>query len=198
MSQTIIDNAAAISFNRDLTVNTTVSQSRQLKYFRKGPIQSVAEVEMNVVRRSVYQGVLASYSDDKLGPYDLTFPAEVVGQPFPTGIGFTVNGANQSDNTLNVTKTGTAAYTVLAGTHIKLSDDTGSYIVSADVAFAAGTANGTLTLDQPLFVNSTDNDTITAGADITFSMHMVERPRVSFGPTGLVNHDGAFRFVEVM
>ena len=198
MSQSIIDNAAAISFNRDLTLNTTISQSRQLKSFRKGPIQSVAEVEMNVVRRSVFQGILASYSADIVGPYDLTFPAEVVGAPFPTGIAMTVNGASQTDNTINVNKTGTAAYTILAGTHIKFADVAGSYIATADVVFAGGTQTGTITLDQPVVGAPANAASVTIGSDITFKMYLTERPRASFGPTGLVNHDGAFVFTEQM
>ena len=69
MTQIIVDNAAAISLDRDLTVAQTQSQSRQLKWFRKGPIQTIAEVQMNVVRRDTYQQVLASLSADILGPY---------------------------------------------------------------------------------------------------------------------------------
>ena len=49
MTQIVIDNAAAISLDRELSAAQTISQSRQLKWFRKGPIQTIAEVQMNIV-----------------------------------------------------------------------------------------------------------------------------------------------------
>ena len=55
MTQLIINNAGAISFDRDLTVATTTAADRELKWFRKGPIQCVAEVELNAMRRETYQ-----------------------------------------------------------------------------------------------------------------------------------------------
>ena len=192
MTQIIIDNAAAISFDRDLTVAQTQSQSRQLKWFRKGPVQSILEVQMNVVRRDVYQQVLAAFSNDILGPYTLQLPEEVVGSAITAQV--RPSSANQSGNTLIVT--GPASTTpILAGSIIQFPNHTETYVATADVVLS-GVGTGTLSLDQPLFISPATTGDIRAGSDVQFSMNLINRPRASFGPTGLVNHDGPFLFAE--
>ena len=192
MTQIIIDNAAAISFDRDLTVAQTQSQSRQLKWFRKGPVQSILEVQMNVVRRDVYQQVLATLSDDILGPYSLRLPEEVVG----SGIAAQVRPTTSSASGNSLTVTGPATTTpILAGAIIQFPNHTETYVATADVTLN-GVGTGALTLDQPLFVSPASSGDIRVGSDVQFSMNLINRPRASFGPTGLVNHDGAFLFAE--
>ena len=192
MTQIIVDNAAAISLDRDLTVAQTQSQSRQLKWFRKGPIQTIAEVQMNVVRRDTYQQVLASLSADILGPYTLTFPEEVVGSRITTQV--RPSAANQSGNALLVS--GPASTTpIRAGSVIQFPNHTETYIALEDVVLG-GTGTGSLRLDQPLFQSPAMDEDIRVGSDVQYAMHLINRPRASFGPTGLVNHDGPFLFAE--
>ena len=101
MTQLIVNNAGAISFDRDLTVATTTAADRELKWFRKGPIQSVAEVELNPMRRETYQQILGSISAGVLGPYDLTFPKEVVGDTHTGNIAVNL-AAFQTGTSINV------------------------------------------------------------------------------------------------
>ncbi len=192
MSQIIIDNAAAISLDRDLTVSSTTSQSRRLKYFRKGPFQTRAEIQMNVVKRSIYQALQSVLSDQLLGPYNIKFPAEVVGDASPHTI--TVNGASQTGNSVSISSVGNTTV-IAAGAHVHFEGVTTSFVATNDVTTdSSGIA--TVNLDQPLPSSPTNAGDVDVGADITFNMYVIERPRASFGTTGLVNHDGSFIMVE--
>ena len=194
MTQAIVDNAAAISFDRDLTVAQTSSQSRRLKWFRKGPVQAIAEVQMNVMRRETYQPILSVITRNILGPYTLSFPEEVVGSPITAQV--RPSTANQSGSSILVT--GPASTTpILAGSIIQFPNHTQTYIATSDVVLD-GVGAGTLTLDQPLFSSPATTGDIRVGTDVQFSMHLTNRPRASFGPTGLVNHDGPFLFTEAL
>ena len=194
MTQAIVNNAAAISFDRDLTVAQTLSQSRRLKWFRKGPIQAIAEVQMNVMRRETYQSIIAILAQDILGPYTLSFPEEVVGSPITASVSPSV--ANQSGNTVMVSGPATTT-PILAGSIIQFPNHTESYMVTSDLTLD-GVGDGTLRLDQPLFSSPAVGEDIRAGTDVMFSMNLINRPRASFGPTGLVNHDGPFLFAEAL
>ena len=194
MTQAIVNNAAAISFDRDLTVAQTSSQSRRLKWFRKGPIQAIAEVQMNVMRRETYQPILSVLTRDILGPYTLTFPEEVVGSGITASVSPDVD--NQMGN--SVTVTGPATTTpILAGSIIQFPNQSQTYVATADLTLD-GIGNGTLMLDQPLFISPNMGEDIRVGTDVMFSMNLINRPRASFGPTGLVNHDGPFLFAEAL
>ena len=192
MTQLIIDNAAAISLDRELSAAQTVSQSRQLKWFRKGPIQTVSEIQMNVIVPETYRLIRASLSDTLIGPYDLTFPSVVVGDPITASVRPRVG--NQSGN--SVTVTGPATTTpILAGSLIQFPNHTQSYVVTDDVTLN-GVGEGVIMLDQPLFRDPSTAQDVRVGSDIVFRTNLVNRPRASFGPTGLVNHDGPFLFAE--
>ena len=192
MTQIIVDNAAAISLDRDLTVAQTQSQSRQLKWFRKGPIQTIAEVQMNVVRRDTYQQVLAILSADILGPYTLTFPEEVVGARITAQV--RPSAANQIGTSVVVSGPATTT-PILAGSIVQFPSHSQTYVATADVTLD-GTGAGVIRLDQPLFTSPAVGDDVRVGSDVMFAMNLINRPRASFGPTGLVNHDGPFLFAE--
>ena len=192
MTQAIINNAAAISFDREGTFAVSASQSRRIKYSRKGPIQSGATVQMNVVQPSVYRAIFGAIEAGKLGPYTLQFPTEAVGPRFASTV--SVRGAGQSGNTIVIDTAPGFQESIVAGTIVKFANVRGSYVIVAD---AQVTSSGvSVTLDQPLLESPVDNAIVTAGADIEFPMYLIERPRASQGPTGLVNHDGSFVFVE--
>ena len=193
MTQAIITNAAAVSFDRDLTVATTTAANRELTYFRKGPIQSVAEVNLNAMRRETYQGILGDLSNNILGPYNLTFPAEVVGSAHVGTV--MVSIADQVGSTINVV-TAAGNLSIPRGTIVKFAGVDLSYVTTQTAAIT--TTAGALNLDQPVASSPALNAVVSSGSGITFSMHMVQRPRASFGPTGIVVHDGPFRFVEVV
>ena len=194
MTQAIVDNAAAISFDRDLTVAQTQSQSRRLKWFRKGPVQAIAEIQMNVMRRETYQPILAILTGSILGPYTITFPEEVVGSRITASVSPTT--ANQSGTVINVS--GPASTTpILAGTIIQFPNHSQTYVVTSDLVLD-GVGDGMLRLDQPVFQAPAMAVAIRAGTDVQFSMRLINRPRASFGPTGLVNHDGPFLFAEAL
>lgn len=198
MSQLIIDNAAAISLDRDLTVAQSVSASRRLQWFRKGPIQTIAEVQLNVLQRFNYQPILGSLSGNIIGPYTLQFPAEVVGSPVQEQVTVSVGG--QGGNSITVTfataREGNGGYT--AGTILQFPNHTQTYVLTAD-AIVSGSGTASLALDQPLFVATTANDILRTGTDVMFSMNLINRPRASFGPGAhLVNHDGPFIYSEVV
>ena len=130
MTQAIVDNAAAISFDRDLTVAQTSSQSRRLKWFRKGPVQAIAEVQMNVMRRETYQPILSVVTRNILGPYTLSFPEEVVGSSITAQVRPSI--ANQSGSSILVT--GPASTTpILAGSIIQFPNHTQTYVATSDV-----------------------------------------------------------------
>ena len=194
MTQAIVNNAAAISFDRDLTVAQTLSQSRRLKWFRKGPIQAIAEVQMNVMRRETYQSILAALTANILGPYTLTFPEEVVGVPITASV--SPNAPNQVGTSISVSGPATTT-PILAGTIIQFPNHSQTYISTTDVTLD-GVGDGLIILDQPLFSSPIMDEDIRGGTDVMFSMHLVNRPRASFGPTGLVNHDGPFLFAEAL
>ena len=196
MSQLIIDNAAAISFDRDVTVAQSISQSRNVQWFRKGPIQSILEVQCNVITADVYRQIKADLSANLVGPYTINLPVEVVGEGF-SGAALTVNGSGQVDDTLNVSHSGGSPTTIMAGTHVEINGQEGSYIVTQDVTIPAN-GNGVLTLDQPIIRATGGGEGIFSGVDINFQFNLIDRPRASQGPTGLVNFDGAFLFAEVM
>lgn len=192
MTQIVIDNAAAISLDRELSAAQTISQSRQLKWFRKGPIQTIAEVQMNIVVAETYRLLRASLSDTLIGPYDLQFPEEVVGAPITAQVRPSV--ANQTGD--SVTVTGPATTTpILAGSLVQFPNHTQSYVVTNDVVID-GVGAGVMNLDQPLFRAPSTVQDVRVGSSIVFRMNLLNRPRASFGPTGLVNHDGAFLFAE--
>ena len=194
MTQAIVDNAAAISFDRDLTVAQTQSQSRRLKWFRKGPVQAIAEIQMNVMRRETYQPILSVLTRDILGPYVLSFPEEVIGAGITASVRPSV--ANQTGASLTVD--GPSSTTpIVAGSIIQFPNHSQTYIAVADVVLD-GTGEGALMLDQPLFQSPAIDGDIRVGIDVQFSMNLVNRPRASFGPTGLVNHDGPFLFAEAL
>ena len=192
MTQAIITNAAAVSFDRDLTVATTTAANRELTYFRKGPIQSVAEVNLNATRRETYQGILGDLSNNILGPYNLTFPAEVVGASHVGTI--TVNVAAQTGSAISVIASENV--TLKKGTMVRFANVPLTYVLTADATVT--TTNGTLLLDQPVASSPAGAAAVTSGSGITFNMYLTQRPRASFGPTGIVVHDGPFRFVEVV
>lgn len=197
MTQAIIDNAAAISFDRDATVAQTVSASRNLKWFRKGPIQSLLEVQMNVVTRGVYQPILGVTSGSLVGPYTLQLPSEVVGVPVSEPV--VVNVAGQAGNQITAmwqsSRSGNGGYT--QGSIIQFSNHSQTYALTADVVLDS-LGIGTFFLDQPIAESPTLTTTVVTGSAIQFSMNLINRPRASFGPTGLVNHDGPFVFAEVV
>ena len=194
MSQIVIDNAAAISLDRELTIASSTSHNRQLKYFRKGPIQTVAEVQMNVVVRSTYQSLLATISQNILGPYQITFPEEVIGVGVASGDEVTVAVA-QSGRVINVTGN-TLTTPIRAGSYVQIPGFTQVFTVTSDVVID-GAGNGVIQIDYPL-PSTSATGMVNAGTDCTLQMHMIERPRASFGPTGLVNFDGSFVFAEDM
>lgn len=197
MTQAIINNAAAISYDRDATVAQSISISRNLKWFRKGPIQSLLEVQMNVVTREVYQPILATLSGSLVGPYTMTLPAEVVGTTVTENV--TVPTANQVGNQITVlfasSISGTGGYT--AGTIVQFPGDTRTYVLTADAAVQSD-RTAVLFLDQPVAVSPPTTGTLSVGSGINFSFNLINRPRAAFGPTGLVNHDGSFVFAEVV
>ena len=193
MTQAILTNAAAISFDRDLTVATTTAANRELTYFRKGPIQSVAEVSINAMRRETYQGILGDLSNNILGPYDLQFMEETVG-PTHTGT-ITVNAGAQTGSSVSV-RASAGSMTLKKGTMVRFANVPLTYVLTSDATVS--TTAGTLMLDQPLASSPVAASTVTSGSGITFSMYLTQRPRASFGPTGIVVHDGPFRFVEVV
>lgn len=192
MTQRIIDNAGAISLDRDLTAAQTVSQSRQLKWFRKGPIQTIAEVQLNVIVPETYRLIRAELSGSLIGPYNLTFPSVVVGDPITASVRPTTG--NQTGDSVAVTGPATTT-PILAGSIIQFPNHTQTYVATADVALD-GVGEGVINLDQPLFRAPSTSLDIRVGSDIVFRMNLLNRPRASFGPTGLVNHDGAFLFSE--
>lgn len=194
MTQRIINNAGAISFDRDLTVAQTISASRRLKFFRQGPIQSILEVRMNVITQDEYRQILAALSQDLAGPYTLTLPAVVVGTEVED---VTVNGADTGGSTVDLEKVGTSGTTVLPlGTRIKFDGHDRSYVVT-ETEQSNASGHFSVTLDQP-HPSLTDGTVVEVGAGIEFSMYLIERPRASQGPTGLVAHDGPFIFAEVV
>ena len=199
MTQLIIDNAAAISFDRDVTTASTTAADRELKWFRKGPIQSVAEVELNPMPRATYMPILAALSKDLLGPYNLKFPKEVVGDP-QSGGALVVVSATLGDTDITLSAPSNDA-TINPGEIIKFRSSSGETLGSYTVIDAPGTIpvgeTAEIVLDQPTFVNLAGT-TLVHGSDAVFSMYLVSKPRASFGPTGLVAHDGPFRFVEVV
>ena len=192
MTQLIVDNAAAISFDRDVTAAQTVSQSRQLKWFRKGPIQTVVEIQMNIVVPETYQAIRGALSGSLLGPYNLQFPSEVVGNPITVQV--RPNGVGQTSNAVAVTGPATTT-PIIAGNIIQFPNHTQTYVVTEDLTLD-GVGEGILRIDQPLFQAPSIAQDIRVGSDIVFRMNLTNRPRASFGPTGLVNHDGPFLFAE--
>ena len=192
MTQAILTNAAAISFDRDLTVATTTAANRELTYFRKGPIQSVAEVTINAMRRETYQGILGDLSSSILGPYNLQFMEETVG---PAHVGtITVNVAAQTGSAISVVASENV--TLKKGTLVRFANVPLTYVLTSDATIT--TTAGTLMLDQPVASSPAGSAVVSSGSGITFSMYLTQRPRASFGPTGIVVHDGPFRFVEVV
>ena len=195
MTQAIIDNAAAISFDRDTTIAQTISPSRNLKYFRKGPIQGIVQVQMNVITRATYQPILAALSSSLVGPYTMTLPSEVVGSNvFPTSA--LIMGAGQTGSNLIVDGM-TSGQIVPAGTLFAVVGANGSYVTTAN-ATVNSSGVVTLPLDQPIINSPADNVRLASGSGISLPYYLIERPRASFGPTGLVNHDGAFVFAEIL
>ena len=201
MSQLVIDNAAAVSFDRDLTVAQTISASRNLKTFRKGPIQGLLEVQMTVMTRATYQPILGSIANGLQGPYDIRLLPEIVGADLIVGTNaaIRVRGANQSSTSINILVANITGLTSIpAGTIVRFAGVNGSYVVTADAPVASGTGNATIRLDQPLISTPADNAVISTNSGITFSMYLLDRPRASFGPTGLVSHSGPFVYAEVV
>ena len=193
MTQAIIDNAGAISFDRDLTLATTTAANRRLTSFRKGPIQAVAEVGINAMRRETYQAILGDLSNNIVGPYDITFPKEVVGAAHPNVI--TVNIGAQTGSSITV-RASTGSITLEKGTLVKFANIPLTYVLTSDATVT--TTSGVLMLDQPLASSPAASAVVSSGSGITFQMYLTQRPRASFGPTGIVIHDGPFRFVEVV
>lgn len=195
MTQLIIDNATSISLNRDVTVASTVSQSRNLTYFRSGPIQTVVIAQISAVHGDTWRAIQAATSGSLVGPYSLTFPDDVL----PDAITGTplVQGASQTDNTI-VTDGWNGSATIPAGTLVKFAGVNGSYLTTVAVtASAAGVA--TLTLDQPVVSAPADNAAITTNRGITFSMHLTDTPRATYiQGVGHVRTRGQFVFSEVI
>ena len=192
MTQAIIDNAAAIQLDRDLTVAITQSQSRSTKSFRRGPIQTTVEVNMNVVLGSVWKPILGALSASKLGPYTITFPDEVTGAASTHAI--TVSGATQTGTSVTVSSTANASI-LNAGDFIQFPGLTNVFVVTANVSTNAS-GNATVPIDYPLPSSPTNSGTIRTGDACQFRMLMIDRPSTSYGPTGLVAQGGSFRFIE--
>ena len=196
MTQVIVDNAAAISLDRDVTVGQTISNSRNLKWFRKGPFQTVAQIQLNVITRGIYNQIIATQAGNIIGPYNMQFLSEVVDTPLIRAP--MVRGAGQSGASINIdfdTDLNIGDVAVAAGTWIQFPSHSQTYIVTAN-ALATTSRNATIVLDQPVHQTVIDNEVIRSGSEIIFSMYLVNKPRASFGPTGLINHDGPFTFVE--
>ena len=203
MTQTIVDNAAQISFDRDLTVAQTTSASRNIKWFRKGPIQSIFQVQLNPVIGTTYRTILGSLSDNLVGTYTLSFPEEAVGPPLrglpddavtnrittrgtPSGVTLTIQGVAALNGMGAV---------LTPGQVIKIDGVLGSYIVLNSVNIGSS-GEGSITLDQPLFSTPQAGSRIRVGPEINFDVNLVNRPRAGFGPTGIVTHSGPFIFSE--
>ena len=193
MTQAIIDNAAAISLDGELTLSTSVSNARNLQFFRQGPVQFVAEVQLNVLTADQYEPIRGAVSNGLLGPYNLQFPEEVAGTPSIHTV--TVDGANQSGSVVNISSVSTNVRVFRAGQLVQFPGTSEVHIATSD-AVTNGIGNGVVNLNYPLSAVTTDGATILSGNDCVFSMYLINRGRASFGPTGLVNHDGPFQFVE--
>ena len=130
-----------------------------------------------------------------LAPYALALPFQVVGgTPFRATA--RVMGASQTGTSVMVD--GLMENDVIpAGTWMGFGGVNGTYVVIAN-ATANASGQATLTLDQPIIQSPADNAVVTAGDGLSVPYHLIERPRASFGPTGLVNHDGPFIFAEVL
>ena len=203
MTQAIINNAAAISFNRDLTIATTTAANRSLKWFRKGPIQSVLEVNLNAMRIEDWTPIETQLSSALVGPYALTLPKEVVGSAF-TGSDQLMYAASgdfhQGVLDIRTASTYDNDVTVPAGTLVRVPGLALTYRVTQTVTVSANhqTVSPVFT-DQPTVDDTlTDDVTLQINSGIQFQMYLVSKPRTSFGPTGLVVQDGPFRFVEVV
>ena len=194
MTQAIIDNAAAISLDLDTTISQTVSNSRQLKWFRKGPIQHVAEVQMNIVTAETFSPIRGAIQSNLLGPYAIKFPNEVAGVPSESN--GTVNGVNQTGTNITVDGYPNSTLVHTAGTLIQFPGVSQVYVVTANVTSNTSGA-ATIPINYPISSSPTNGGTVKTGGDCVFSMNLVSKPVASFGPTGLVNHDGSFRFTEV-
>ena len=195
MTQKIVDNAGAISIDTDVTVAQTISNGRSLKWFRKGPHQWIAEVQINVVSGDVYRGINASLQSTLVGPYTLKFPVEVTGAPSTHTV--TVSGAGQTGDTINVSSTSHEATIFTAGQLVQFNNNTQVFIVKSDVVTNSSGA-AVVNLNYPLPTAPAASSSVVSGNNCVFSMNLIAKPRASFGPTGLVNHDGPFRFAEVV
>ena len=192
MTQKVIDNAAAISLDTETTIAQTISNGRKLKWFRKGPIQWISEVQMNVMFQETYREILGSIQANLLGPYDIKFPKEVTGAA--SSFTITVNGGSQTGTTVNITST-PSTVVLKAGSCIQFNANTQVFVCTTDVSTnASGEAE--VTLNYPLSSSPAAASTVLTGNNCVFKMHLVDKPTASFGPTGLVNHDGPFRFAE--
>ena len=131
MTQAVIDNARSISFDRQSEFATSTSIGGQFQYFRKGPIASRLVVELNVLQQADWLDIRADLASGLLGPYDIELPTQIVGPNRTHTI--TVDGANQDDNTLDISSTSTNTLVLEKGDLIKIAGVDGSYMSLTDV-----------------------------------------------------------------
>ena len=113
----------------------------------------------------------------------------------PSHVGtITVNVAAQTGSAISVVASENV--TLKKGTLVRFANVPLTYVLTSDATIT--TTAGTLMLDQPVASSPAGSAVVSSGSGITFSMYLTQRPRASFGPTGIVVHDGPFRFVEVV
>ena len=177
MPQIVVDNATSILWDRDISLDRTVSTDKSLKWYRRGAEPHILEVELEILSQTDHIALRNSLYQNLVGPYAIRMPSSIV---YHTGTYDSatstplVNGEDQTGTTLNIDGILAGAGNVFrAGDIIKIEGVNLTYYIQEEVdANAEGEI--TVTLNQPLVSSPDDNAAITVGSDVIFSMHLLE------------------------
>ena len=177
--QNIINGAQNIRKSRRAQIDSTITQGGRVFYQSSGPFITTFELTPGYPTNAEVDAFNAQYQSSLVGPYSVTFKNEVIrtnGSFSTTSSTPVVLGANQTDNSLNISGLNPNTVGILAaGDTIQITGVNFTYVLTQDASSNAS-GQATLMLDMPVASAPADGSAITVGSDISFSLFLEQVP----------------------